>query len=210
MLSRFTNLEDLGEIETSETSYFFSILLVQYKRMDGGEGRAGYRPQSDSSHEKEITRMKAAKFFLSTLPQITSSDANTFRLNSDPFFIKLCEARASIALDSGMVTGMYVPLALWEALLKSPAVVGPRGGIEVTWENCVRRLSNGEFTNLLRNGWIGSAQLHTEKLSEIIEAVLGSGRMLVFAATGRNSASRDYRRDHSGRFAAEDDPEGAF
>jgi len=94
--------------------------------------------------------------------------------------------------------------------LSSPTVVGPKGGVNVTWDNCTRRLSNSEFTNLLRYGWIGSSESHTQKLSEIIEQVLSSGRMLILAATEPGTGSRDYRRDNWGRFASEGDLEAAF
>jgi len=189
---------------------FKSFTLVQYKRMTEKNGVLRYRPAQDSSHEKEMSRMRAAETFLQKIPLARSPDTNTYRLSRKPFFIKLCETKAKAALDSGMVSGMYVPLNLWRRLLKSPVVRGPKGGIQITWENCARRFSNGEFTNLLRYGWIGSSAEHSKKLSEIIEGVLGSGRMLVLAATTPGSGSRDFRRDPLGRFAPEDDPEASF
>ncbi len=189
---------------------FKAFVLVQYKRMIGENGIPGYRPHSDSNHAKELVRMRVAEQLLQTTPNGASNEPTCFRLSSAPFFVKLCEAKAPIALDSGMVTGMYVPLQLWEFLLSSPTVVGPKGGVNVTWDNCTRRLSNSEFTNLLRYGWIGSSESHTQKLSEIIEQVLSSGRMLILAATEPGTGSRDYRRDNWGRFASEGDLEAAF
>jgi hypothetical protein len=189
---------------------FKSFVLVQYKRMVDENGIPGYRPNLDSNHAKELARMRLAEQLLQTIPNVASNDTACFRLSPAPFFVKLCEAKAPIALDSGMVTGMYVPLQLWESLLASPTVIGPKGGVNVTWENCTRRFSNGEFTNLLRYGWIGSTESHTQKLSEIIERVLDSGRMLVLATTEPGSGSKDYRRDNWGRFATEDDLEAAF
>jgi hypothetical protein len=189
---------------------FKSFTLVQYKRMTERNGVLRYRPAQDLSHQKEMSRMRAAEELLHAIPLSKSSNTDTYRLSKRPFFIKLCETKAKAALDSGMVSGMYIPLSLWRKLLKSPVVRGPKGGIQVTWENCARRFSNGEFTNLLRYGWIGSSAEHTKKLSEIIEGVLGSGRMLVLAATTPGSGSKDFRRDPLGRFASEDDPEGSF
>jgi hypothetical protein len=105
---------------------------------------------------------------------------------------------------------MYVPLELWRTFLSSAEAIGKKGGVVVTWDNCARRFNNGEFTNLLRNGWIGSARGHSKALAKIVETVLNSGRMLVFAETSEGRVSEDLRRDHLGRFAADDDPEGAF
>lgn len=113
-------------------------------------------------------------------------------------------------LDAGMVSGMYVPLVLWRRLLRSPAVRGPRGGIAVTWENTRRRFNNGEFTGLLRNGWIGSAAGESKLLSKIIKGVLASDHMLVLAATSEGPRTMDYRRDDLGRFAPDDDPAAAI
>jgi hypothetical protein len=202
--------ETLGVDLIYYSHHFHSFTLVQYKRMVDENGSVGYRPTSDLNHAKEINRMRAAEAVLQSLPVSAESDTSSYRLTARPFFIKLCETKATIELDSGLVSGMYVPLELWEALLKSEAVIGPQGGIRITWENCVRRLRNAEFTNLLRYGWIGSALQQTEKLSEIIETVLSSGRMLILAATQPGTGSMDYRRDNWGRFATEDDPEGAF
>lgn len=189
---------------------FDSFVMVQYKRMsEGKEGRAEYRPGNDSSHEKEVERMLKTEEFLKTLPKSTEASTYDFRLSGRPFYVKLCEPKAKVALDAGMVSGMYVPLELWPSLLSAPEVRGPKGGVVITWDNCQRRLSNGEFTNLLRNGWIGSATGESKALSSIVEEVLSSGRMLVLAETSKGRASEDLRRDHLGRFAADDDPTAA-
>jgi len=72
------------------------------------------------------------------------------------------------------------------------------------------QINNEEFTNLLRRGWIGSAAGRSKKLSDIIEQVLGSGRMLVLAATSAAPrAHKELPRDFIGRFASEDDAEAA-
>jgi hypothetical protein len=186
-----------------------SFVLVQYKRMTEGERGPEYRPQNDRNHQKELARMVTADKLLRALPRPRDGGARTYRLSGRPFFLKLCEAKAKVALDAGMVSGMYIPLELWRLVLKSPAVRGPKGGITVTWENS-RRLTNGEFTNLLRNGWIGSAAGESKELSRIIEDVLAAGRMLVLAATSKGPRFEDFRRDDWGRFAAEDDPSAAI
>ncbi|MGA2850120.1 MAG: hypothetical protein ABSE46_14070 [Terracidiphilus sp.] len=189
---------------------FESFVLVQYKRMSESDRGAEYRPQNDKGHEKELDRMMKADKLLRAAPQGNKHHTDTFRLLERPFYVKLCEAKVKAALDAGMVSGMYVPLGLWRSLLKSRDVRGRRGGIVITWENCKRHLNNAEFTHLLRQGWIGSAAGNSEFLAQIIEEVLGSGRMLILARTSSGRESRDQRRDMEGRFAAGDDPAGAF
>lgn len=188
---------------------FDSFVLVQYKRMTEGDHGAEYRPQNDHNHQKELARMVTADKLLRALPKPRDGGTKTYRLSGRPFFLKLCEAKAKVALDAGMVSGMYIPLELWRLLLKSPVVRGPKGGVALRWENS-RRLTNGEFTNLLRNGWIGSAAGESKELSRIIEQVLAGGRMLVLAATSRGPRYEDFRRDDWGRFAAEDDSSAAI
>ena len=188
-----------------------SFVLVQYKRMaEAADGIREYRPSRDASHAEELKRMIRAEKILSRVPTAAMRATAAFRLSGHPFFVKLCEAKAKAALDAGMVSGMYIPLDLWRRLLRSRAVRGPRGGVAITWENCRRRFNNGEFTSLLRQGWIGSEVGASRVLTNIIEEVLGSGRMLVLAATSDGPPGRDLRRDGLGRFAAYDDPAGAI
>jgi hypothetical protein len=94
-------------------------------------------------------------------------------------------------------------------LLKSPSAKGKRGGVVVGWDNCPRRFTNAEFTNLLRGGWIGSSARGSTMLAKIIEEVLVTGNMLVLAASSAGVPGRDYRRNNFGQFTAEDDPLGS-
>lgn len=190
---------------------FDSFVLVQYKRMtQTRQSQPEYRPRADRSHATEIKRMIEVEKVLRKSGSSETNSIEAFRLSGRPFYIKLCESKAKAILDAGMVPGMYVPLGLWRRLLRSASVRGPRRGIAITWENCSRRLSNGEFTNLLRHGWIGSAAGQSRTLAQIIENVLSSGRMLILASTSAAGSSRDWRRDSLGRFASEDDPDGAI
>lgn len=190
---------------------FDSFVLVQYKRMtDGADGSPEYYPNGDRSHATELQRMTSTAEMLRALPRADRASTREFRLSGQPFYLKLCESKARSPIDSGMVSGMYVPLGLWHRMLKSPESRGARGGVRITWENCKRRFNNSEFTNLLRHGWIGSAAGQSDALSQIIEGVLSNGRMLILAATSAADSSLDLRRDSFGRFAAADDPSGGI
>jgi hypothetical protein len=189
---------------------FDSFVLVQYKRMTEGKRGPEYRPDNDQNQRKELERMVKTDRMLRALPKPHDRGTRTFRLSGRPFYVKVCESKIKAALDAGMVSGMYVPLGLWRRILKSSAVRGPRGGITITWDNVGRRFNNGEFTSLLRGGWIGSAAGESKLLGRIIKNVLASNRMLVLAVTSKGPNSRDSRRDDLGRFAAEDDPAAAI
>lgn len=89
---------------------FDSFVLVQYKRMvDGQTGSPEYRPENDLNHGKELRRMLDAENALRGIA-VVAKGTEDFRLSRRPFFMKLCEAKAKAALDSGMVSGMYIPL----------------------------------------------------------------------------------------------------
>ena len=63
-----------------------------------------------------------------------------------------CPVEDLLALDSGMDSETYVPLELWEDLLKSPAAVGSRGGIRIV-EVLPRDLS-ARFQKFTGHGWV--------------------------------------------------------
>jgi hypothetical protein len=127
-----------------------------------------------------------------------------YRLSSESFFFKLCEAKISNPLDPGMVPGMYLPLSFWRLLLGKPTSTKGGSSASVSRESCGRYFTNEQFTSLVRSGWIGSTIEQSNKLSQIIEKVLSDGRMVIFAKTSLSGAPRDYSRDHFGRFSTED------
>jgi hypothetical protein len=104
---------------------------------------------------------------------------------------------------------MYIPLEMWNRFLACPDAKGPRGGTYVGWDNCVRRFSTSEFTNLLSRGWIGTSGKRTEVLSSLIAEILKGNRQLVYAVADRLSQSKDLRRDSKGKFTATGDLTGS-
>jgi hypothetical protein len=184
-----------------------SFVMVQYKRMTKqSRDVMAYRPSMDKNYDQELTRMAEVEKMLAANSAGSCERLSDFRLSAQPLFFKLCESKAKAALDEGMVSGMYVPLPLWQQFMNSVDAQGKRGGVSIGWDNAPRHFSNSEFTSLLRRGWIGSSGLQSKLLSEIIEAVLSSDHMLVLAATSSASSGRDYLRDSFGRFTEEDDP----
>jgi hypothetical protein len=177
--------------------------MVQYKRMTGGEGHLVYRPDSDATYAAEISRMKA---FLANRSGNPILDVGAYRIGENPFFFKLCAAQQDQHW-SRMLPGMYVPLDLWERLLSSRSVVGPRGGIAVGYENTQRRLNNSDFVRLVRGGWIGSCGDDSKRINEIIEHELAADKSIIAAIHRERAASEEKLRDRRGRFASEDDPE---
>jgi hypothetical protein len=186
---------------------FNSFVMVQYKRLTGSGRNPVYRPDADAHHAAELQRMKSVTESLREMSRGTS--VNETRLSNDPFYFKLCDARVSHPKDPGLLPGMYIPLEMWNRFLACPDAKGPRGGTYVGWDNCVRRFSTSEFTNLLSRGWIGTSGKRTEVLSSLIAEILKGNRQLVYAVADRLSQSKDLRRDSKGKFTATGDLTGS-
>jgi hypothetical protein len=188
-----------------------SFVLVQYKRMVGKStgSRASYRPKGDSNYEAELGRMRSIGELIARSEESGLAGVSSFRLFSQPFYFKLCEAKSKSVMDEGMARGLYIPLGLWDRIITSPSAKGPRDGIAIGWHNCPRHFSNTEFTSMLNAGWIGSTAEQSKFLGDLIGRVLEGDRMLVIAATSANSGKPDYLRDQLGQFASPDDPDAA-
>lgn len=80
-----------------------------------------------------------------------------------------------------MIKGMYLPLDYWELLLKSPAVIGSQSGLRITYDNAERYINNTTFTDLVRQGLIGSRLTVSKKLTDIIQNSLRDKKSVMLA-----------------------------
>ncbi|TWU62305.1 hypothetical protein V7x_40340 [Crateriforma conspicua] len=185
-----------------------SFVLIQYKRLTSESGSTPvYRPDSDRNYSGELQRMNdAARELSSLIPN--DGGINSYRLGNEAFYFKFCEARQKSALDAGMISGMYIPLGLWNQFVRTSEARGPRGGLRIDWDNHPRSLNNSRFCQLLKEGWIGSSAKQTERLDYIIEGTLAGKKMLVLAATSPSDSRPDQLRDDLGRFTEVDDQLG--
>lgn len=177
-----------------------SFTLVQYKRMRGDDNPV-YRPGSDRNLEKELRRMRRFQRGSS----IVKPTYETYRLLDRSFFLKLCKAHSPGDWNGRMLQGMYFPLQLWDLLVKSPAAKGPKGGIAIGFDGAKRRLTNSEFTQLLRKGWLGTNMKDTQRINDILVEQLAAGHSVVAAVHEPDRITVDYPRDSIGRFASEED-----
>ena len=129
----------------------------------------------------------------------------TYRLADCPFFLKLCKADSPGDWNGRMLQGMYFPLQLWDLLLKSPSAKGPGGGIAIGFDTAKRRLTNSEFTRLLREGWLGTSIQDTQRINDILVEQLAAARSVVAVVHEPDRFTTDYVRDSIGRFASEED-----
>lgn len=176
-----------------------SFVMVQYKAMEKGSRGPEFRWQPHDQLAEEIERMEGLLAILRAQPEDRSPAS--FRLHTNPFFLKLCPRIIFNPDDKGLFPGMYLPLDLWKSLADDPITQGPRGGRVVGYSNVGRRLSNSEFVSLVSGAWIGSTGPQSTLLEKVIRSVLGTGKTVTFAV--ERQEPRD-EGDHSGEVFKED------
>ena len=154
-----------------------SVVFVQYKMFSGADGEQGYRP--DDQLEAEIARMDAAAIKLAAV--VVDESCDGYRFGGDPFFLKFCSKLLSHG-SRGHVPGVYVPLSYWKRLVKTPSVIGKRGGTVVYPETFGRRqFTPTHFIDMVGRGWIGTSALQTDVLAPYLKAALEGKKGIVLA-----------------------------
>lgn len=163
-----------------------SYTLVQYKRMikeklkDEDPESAVYRPSGDKNFKLEMDRMKE---FRKSFPDEWASPNNwdSYRLNGDGFFFKFCPSITLEAMSPSLTKGMYLPREYVESLLESDLTDGQKGGKLVSYDNVERHFNNTEFSQLVRDGWIGTRGVSSEEITKIMKESLSADRAVVYA-----------------------------
>lgn len=157
---------------------FKCFLMVQYKAMESDGEEAAFRFPNAQLTE-EIRRMEELLAILSS--HSPNSEADGYRLNENPFFLKFCPRITFDPDNVGLSMGMYLHLAYWKLLSEHPGVVGPRGGKLISYRNVRRYFDNSEFINLVSGGWVGTNMAQSAMLRRVIRSTLESGRAAVIA-----------------------------
>lgn len=157
-----------------------SFVMVQYKAMEReDEEKENIFRLPNTQLEGEITRMDGLlEVFRACNPNDTRDG---YRLNENPFFIKLCPRIAFEPDTIELVPGMYLPLDYWRLLVVHPNITGPKGGLRVTYDNARRYLNNTEFVNLVAKAWIGTNTNQSAVLTPIVREVVETGKAVVIA-----------------------------
>ncbi len=171
------NMEPLANTLGVDVLYynqtFKSFVLVQYKRMTredspDGEKKLWHRP--DKHLAGELDRMQK-------VDELYGNHSGNFRLFSQACWLKLCDPSARIEEPTELIKGMYLARELFVDLLDS--CKGPRGGVRIGYENVPRHINNTLFTQLVKDGWIGTTGIGTSDLEAVVREVLQHRRPLV-------------------------------
>lgn len=156
-----------------------SFVFVQYKRMtQNGTGPASYRP-TGKSYQREYQRMQ--EWDELTRVGGSPSDLGSYRLINDAFFFKLYSNPQGPPPKDQLLKGMYFPLSYWNALIASPQIRGPKGGLVISYDNAGRYLNNTAFTHLVGNGWAGTSPLKEGTINRVIAEALEGRRSVTIA-----------------------------
>lgn len=156
--------------------------LVQYKSMDRNESsrekEAVYRP--DETFDKEIGEMNGFRQETPDAWAPTEGIAG-YRLSGDGFYFKFCSRVQLEVLSEALMPGMYLPREYLIALLEDPEARGERGGRLVSFKNTGRHITNSLFSDLLRDGWIGTRGVSSEKVAEVVRKAVEADRSVTLA-----------------------------
>lgn len=163
-----------------------AFVLVQYKKLTRalkGTSRAGaheyhdvFRP--DRNLAAELERMTA-------IDTLCEQQAGDFRLLPTPCWLKLCRFDAHISDPSALTKGMYLARSHFEELLNKSA--GPRGGKQLTYDNVPRHITNTMFTDLVKDGWLGSRGAATDQIKQLIRESLETRHAVMVGIQARTS-----------------------
>lgn len=171
-----------------------TFVLVQYKRMV--KTSKGWTYRVDGQFLDELERMSRVD---GGDKRKSRAGAGTWRLNSGACWFKLVTPAKTFDLTSRkLLPGLYLPLEYAEELLADDCTLGPRGGRRFRWDEIDRYVTSGMFTQLVREGWIGSRGLKTKALQKLVDSSLGQDHAIVLAdetgtPTGSNRRTRPRR-----------------
>lgn len=195
MTIAYADKEPLERVTGTDLIYYRhenpGYVLVQYKRMRRRSGDDHplewlYRP--DGQLTEEVRRMRQISV------SGTSQGVDQWRLSQEPFYLKLCEDEMERPEGGKLTKGMYFPLGLFEEILESPKILGPRGGKGIGWHNAQRWLSNTGFIELLREGWIGSVGDVTVQVTALVQSALDGDRGVILARDDSQATNAKRRR----------------
>lgn len=157
---------------------FKCFIMVQYKMMEKENATSCFRiPNKQFS--KEIERMD---FILNALKKETVNGlANDYRINENPFFIKICPKVNFDPDNVGLSKGMYIPLDYIKVLEEDECIKGKNGGKSISFSNIGRYFDNTAFKIIVENGWIGTNHNQSKLLDLMIKEVIENGRTAVIA-----------------------------
>lgn len=179
---------------------FDAFILVQYKMMRRSSGTSDkWSYRVDKQMKSQLTAMKKVVAG-SGVQGGNSYGITNWRLNDEVFYWKFCEATRIKDSEGTLVHGITLNREHLESFLSLPdsrsrAQVGQRIG----YANCHRYLTNSQFVELAREGWIGGGAPMAKLIRRILVASQAGGRRTILAviksAEGIDKRDRGWRNN---------------
>lgn len=174
-----------------------SFVMVQYKAMEQIEGtREELYRLPNTKLSEEIARMDQLTENLNTAAP--PSNRGGYRLNENPFFLKLCPRIELKPDETKLTTGMYFSRDHWRFLETDADLVGPRGGRHITFQNAGRYFTSSQFADFVQNAWVGTTPEQSTLLEPVISEILKSGKVLVIGIKSTHNAPETEAEDEDG------------
>jgi|SanBayMetagenome_1026888.scaffolds.fasta_scaffold12621_2 hypothetical protein len=155
---------------------FNLFVMIQYKVWQKDDDGFFYR--WNNQYQKDINRMKYCEesFFIPKENQ----DIKSYRLNTNPFYFKLCESD-QFSYDQKLIGGIYLPYDYLNQNMNER--LGTKNGRIVRPQNFPHKIHNDLFINLVRKGLIGSTNINESELDSIILSCINNGNSVTLAET---------------------------
>lgn len=154
-----------------------SFILIQYKLMEKEYEGFVYRP--DKQFDDEIKRMNKFNSKIA-LSNIIKKDED-MRLNNNGFMFKLTPNKEFEPISEELISGMYLTLDYANFLVGASGPRGKKGAKLITYQNAPRYLNNTDFIKLVNQGFIGTNNIQSTKIQELIKEFYETKRAVIFA-----------------------------
>lgn len=154
-----------------------SFVLIQYKLMEKELEGFIYRP--DKQFDDEINRMNNFNSKIALLNTINRDE--DMRLNNNGFMFKLTPNKNFEPIGEELISGMYLTLDYTNFLMGSNGPKGKKGGKLISYQNSPRYLNNTDFMRLVSQGFIGTNNIQSTKIQELIKEFYETNRAVIFA-----------------------------
>jgi hypothetical protein len=151
------------------SEYFGSLVGIQYKMMEGAPPFSHFYPTAGFRNQLEKMNL-----IWSNMPASNLVLQRDYHLNDIPFYFKFVSRLERNFSDDSLCPGMYLPadFVYYLMALKSE---------KIGTKHQTRHLSNTEFSNLVRQGWIGSDSHQTRILQALVEQAQNENRSITIA-----------------------------
>ncbi|MET8354235.1 MULTISPECIES: hypothetical protein [unclassified Micromonospora] len=191
-----TNKRDLETTRGSDLIYYHAErhcgILVQYKRMKQ-DPDGGWTYRGDPQLATQLRSMRALD------PGKQPGTVGQYRLSAQPHYLKIVRPSDYDGQSTELMKGLYLPLDLVDLMHESAADTTKGGdNLRVTWDDdrwpTQRHLNNTDFTQLFRDGWIGSCGTTSDEIRSWLEPLFDADELITVAiAEGASNKARTLR-----------------